>query len=372
MRLDNFFLMLLIFISGIYTGCSSAPKAIQKIIVGDLDENSNEPQAAELRSLYEMNEKGQGSKSLTGFREFQSKNPNSIYFQAARFGEAWSLEQTEMLNEALQIYKSVMALSKTQWPRLYARSLYRSSFVYESLGEDVKVIATLVECRNLTQDLPPEIILAEVPSRLSMMYAKINRTEDSQKYLKEADRGLRQLLDTQKISSDWLAKIYFQMGSLKLSSMNADNLIYFIQSQKTVQRYLLTSISYNDSVWSEMALKKINENYSLIWAQIETYKENTKSDTYDRLENRRQQFLVLGEYLKMVSEALQLKPLDELRMNLFQVKTFNFLEEAEKKTYDLLYSKFDRMSLTEESLRLNDVQRPGKVFVHDLFPNEKE
>lgn len=354
--------------------CSSKPKVIEikKISAGDLDETSSEPQAAELRTLFEMNEKGLGERTLEHFRQFQIKNPSSIYFQAARFGEAWSLEQTEMLNEALQIYQSVMALSKPQWPRLYARSLYRSSFVYEALGEDVKLIATLVESRNLAEDLPAEAVLAEIPSRLSMIYSKINRTEDAQKYLKEADRGLRQLLATQKVSSEWLAKIYFQMGSLKLSSMSADNLPYFIQSQKTVQRYLLSSISYNDSVWSEMALKKMSENYAQIWAQIESYRETQKGSSFDRVENQRQQFYVLGEYLKMVSEALQLKPLDELRMNLYQVKTFSFLEEAEKKSYDFLYSKFDRMSLTEESLRLNDVKRPGKVFVNDFFPNEKE
>jgi len=362
-------------ITGFLTsGCSSTPKSnVEKQTAeGDLDSSAKNSQADELQKLFEMNEKGLGAKSLNQFQEFQIQNPNSAYFQAARFGQAWSLEQTEMLNESLEIYQSVMALAKTKWPRLYARALYRSSFIYEALGDDVKLIAALIEAQSLRDDLPAEVALAEVPSRLSMIYAKINRTEEAQKYLKEADRGLRQLLATQKISSEWLAKIYYQMGSLKLSSMNTDNLSYFVQSQKTVQRYLLNALSFNDSVWSEMAFKKMSENYSLIWTQIENYKENLKVDSFDRLENSRQQFLVLGEYLKMVSEALQLKPLEELRMNSYQVKTFNFLEEVEKKSYDFLYSKFDRMSLTDESIRLNDVKRPGKVFVHDLFPNEKE
>ncbi|MEK6774319.1 MAG: hypothetical protein AABY64_10285 [Bdellovibrionota bacterium] len=366
-KILKFFLL-----TAIIVGCTTTNKSQKKINAGDLDEASSEPQAAQLRNLFEMNENGLGNKSLPLFREFQAKNPTSIYFQAARYGEAWSLEQTEALSEALQVYQSVMDLAKSQWPRLYARSLYRSSFVYETLGEDVKLVATLMEARGLREDLPPEVALAEVPSRLSMIYAKINRPEEAQKYLKEADQGLRRLLATQKISNEWLAQMYFQMGSLKLSSMNADNLTYFVQSQKTVQRYLLSSLSLNDSVWSEKSFKKITENYSLLWNQIESYKENSNTDSFDRIESRRQQFLILGEYLKMVSEALQLKPLDEQRMNIYQTKTFNFFEEAEKKTYDLLYSKFDRMSLTEEALRLNDIRRPGKVLVNDFFPNEKE
>lgn len=354
-----------------FTSCASKPKVEKKVAAGDLDDKSNDPAAEQLRELFILNENGQGKQTLSAFRDFQKQNPNSIYFQAARFGEGWSLEQTDAFDEALKIYNSVMSVSKLQWPRLYSRSLYRSSFIYEALGEDVKLIAALMEARNLIEDLPPEVVYTEVPSRLSMIYVKINQTEEAQKYLREADQGLKRLLATQVVSNQWLAKMYFQMGSLKLSSMNSENLAYYVQSQRVAQRYLLSSLSLNDTVWSELALKKLTENYSTLWTLIESYKENDKSDSFDRVEARRQQFLVLGDYIKLVSEALQLKPLEEQRMNPYQNKAFDFFEAVEKKSYDFLYSKFDRMSLTEESLHLNDVKRPGKVIVNDLFPNER-
>ena len=369
-----------------FCSCATATKQIQEIkkmlVLADLGTPTTDADFLELQPLMDMNEKGKSSnETLKAFREFQqiptpyeqnqTKRPQSLYLQTARFGEAWALEILDFPSESLELYHSVMQVSQGRLPQLYARSLYRSHFNYEKLGQEAQVIAVLKEAQSLSQDLPREIALVEIPSKLSMIYAKMNQPADSEIYLKQTEQGLRQLLTQEKPSNEWLARVYVQMGTVNMSQTHPENLESYLNGQKAVQRYLLQALNFNDPIWSDRAAKNIVQNYNSFWTQIQSYDKIQATDSYDQVAIVREQFQLTTLFSKMLNEALMLKPLDEQRMNPFQSKIFVFLETLDKKSYDYMYSKFDQMFLTPESLELNSIKRPGKVEPKELFPSEK-
>lgn len=360
----------------LFCSCASIMKqaqAVKKVLVfADLGTPSSEPEALELQPWLEANEKGKNTpEALVAFREFQEKHPQSIYLQTARFGEAWALELSDLPSESLEVYKSVMEASSGRLPQLYARALYRSHFNYEKLGQDVQVIAVLTECQRVSNDLPLEIALVEIPSKLSMIYAKMNQPSDSEKYLRQTEQGLRQLLTQEKPTNEWLARVYVQMGTVNVTQAQPENLESYLSGQKAVQRYLLQALNFNDPMWSDKAAGHIVQNYNLFWNQIQSYDKIKATDSYDQVAIVREQFQLTTLFSKMLNEALMLKPLDEQRMNPYQSKIYAFLESLDKKSYDYMYSKFDQMFLTPEAIELNSLKRPGKVEPVELFPNEK-
>lgn len=358
-------LILIFSFTQIFSSCATTSKNQ----VGDLNDDSQDPVKIEMMTWIDKADRGEAATSLTNFQNFQQKNPLSVYMNFAKYGEAYSFEKTEKYKEALAVYSDLMKLSRSRWPKIYAQSLYRTSFIYENTGENVKLLAALQEAAGLEKDLPPEIVQAEIPARRSMVYAKMDQKVESEKYLAEADRGLRRVMEQVQMNPAWLAKIYLQMGSLSLEQMGDQNISSYIKAFQTTQRYLLNSVAQNDPEWSKQAATQLVTSYNTFWGRIENFGSQTQP--VDLKQKQKNQFYLYADLMKVMNEALLLKPLVEQKYNDQQKKIYSFLDSLESKISKTLLTQFDHMPLTEESELLNSVQKPGQVLNPQPLPGER-
>ncbi len=295
------------------------------------------------------------------FLEFMNSYKQSKYLQAARLGQAQALEGLEKWSEAAAIARDVYLQTLNYQPEIAAKALYRLSFSYDALGEDHRSIAALVDAKRLGKHLPPEIALAEIPARLAAAYGREGQDRVALKYLNEAEQGIAQVGKTQKnnLSADWLARTYYQMGSVSMNQLSAETFSKFIRGQNLVQLYLIKSMAQNSSVWSQASLEKLRDNYRDLYAQVVLAKDD-----------KEEQVRSGGELIDLIDRAELYKPISAQRLNKYESDFYSYLQEVRKKTEAILYSTTETMALTEESKRLNSIKRPGRVEADSFLPQE--
>jgi tetratricopeptide (TPR) repeat protein len=273
--------------------------------------------------------------------KFQSTYPYSLQSQKARFIKGNALEELGRWSEAEQTYKAISTISEKNQPAISALALYRLSYVYEALGEDQRVITTLFEAAKYTQYLPIEIVNAEIPSRLAMVYAKENNAVEAKKWLAEADRGLKKTLDSRKepLTNEWLAEIYFNMGSISTQQLSQDNIMTIIQGQSAVQKYLIRALQYSDAAWSLKAVNKLKATYLDLWRAIETYPEPSGYEPLVAQKIKKdEQLRLAGPFSELLKEAELYRPGAEQQSNQFQTDFFNFIDELQTRVRTVLES----------------------------------
>jgi len=273
--------------------------------------------------------------------KFQSNYPYSLKSQKARFLRGKALEELGRWSDAEQAYKTISTISEKNQPEISALALYRLSYVYEALGEDQRVITTLFEAAKYTQYLPIEVVNAEIPSRLAMVYAKENNASEAKKWLGEADRGLKKTLDTRQepLTNEWLAEIYYNMGSISTQQLSQDNIMTIIQGQAAVQKYLIRSLQYSDAVWSLKALNKLKTTYLDLWRAIEAYPEPSGYEPLVAQKIKKdEQLRLAGPFSELIKEAELYRPGAEQKSNQYQTEFFNFIEELQTRVRTVLES----------------------------------
>lgn len=270
---------------------------------------------------------------------FQETYPYSLQAQKARFYKGIALEELGRWSEAEGTYKSISVISEKNQPEISALALYRLSFVYEALGDDQRVIASLFEAAKYASHLPTEVIQAEIPSRLARVYAKENNAKEAQKWLAEADAGLKRTLDQRKepLTTEWQAQIYYNMGSISTDQLSQDNIITLIQGQQAVQKYLIRSLQYADPVWSAKALVKLKNTYLALWKAIEAVPEPGGYEPLvaQKMKNE-EQLRLSGPLSELISEAELYRPGGEQKTNAYQLEFFNFIEELQTRVRSIL------------------------------------
>lgn len=295
------------------------------------------------------------------FTNFLSSHQQSKYFQAARLGQVQALQGLEKWSEAATIARDVYLQTLKYQPEIAAKALYRLSFSYDALGEDHRSIAALVDAKRLGKHLPPEIALAEIPARLAVAYAREGQERVALKYLNEAEQGIAQVLQNppQSLPADWLAKTYYQMGSVSMNQMSDETFSKFIRGQNLVQLYLIKSMGLNSSAWSQASLEELRENYRDLFNQVELAQKN-----------KEEQVRFGGELIDLVDRAELYRPIGAEKLNKYEADFYSYLREIRKKTEEVLYSTSETMALTEESKRLNSIKRPGRVKADSFLPQE--
>jgi tetratricopeptide (TPR) repeat protein len=315
----------------VFTGCSLLP-------VSHRDEGVP-PETLEFQLLEQQMKAQNFEAALTTAEKFQSSYPYSLKLQRVRFLRATALEELGRWTEAAATYNAISAISEKNQPEISAMSIYRLSFVYEALGDDQRVITTLFEAAKYHKYLPPEVINAEIPSRLAMVYAKENNAKEAQKWLGEADRGLKKTLETriEALSNDWLAELYFNMGSISTQQLSNDNIITIIKGQAAVQKYLIRALQYNDPIWSAKALKKLKGTYMDLWKAIENSPEPSGYEPLVALKLKKDgQFQLAGPFSDLLKEAELYRPGAEQKSNQYQNEFFGFLEELQTRVRSIL------------------------------------
>lgn len=303
---------------------------------------------------------GRYEESRQAFRSFQSSYPQSNFFESSRLGEAHALEGLGRWDEAIKIDRDVYLKTSKDHPEIAALALYRMSFAYEATGDDLKTTAALLDAQRLGQYLPPEVAEAEIPARLAGIYGKLGRDKEAMNYLNQAEKGINRVrLERKEIGTGWLAKTYYQMGTVSTNQLSADNFEQSTDGFQMVQVYLIKSMQQNDSAWSERALEQGQATYQTFLNLAEVQQD------------RKTQIEFAGSVIDLVEQAELFKPLQGQKPNQFEESFFTFLQNIRKRTEDLLYQSKETMSLTEESQRFNSIKRPGRVKADSLLPEEE-
>lgn len=297
--------------------------------------------------------------------EFQKQYPYSTQLQRARFLKARALEELERWTEAAQVYQTIATFSEKNQPQISAMSIYRLSHVYEALGDDQRVITSLFEATKYHKYLPIEVVQAEIPSRLAMVYAKENNPKEAQKWLASADQGLKKTLESRQepLTDSWLAEMYYNMGSISTQQLSRDNILTIIQGQQAVQKYLIRSMQYGDPVWSAKALKRLKETYTDLWKAIENSPEPSGYEPLvaQKIKREEQQRLA-APFSALIAEALLYRPGPEQKNNQYQIEFFNFVEEVQTRVRTVLEAAIYTPLMPGRDKSPQKPKTPGKLL----------
>ncbi len=300
--------------------------------------------------------------SLKLYKNFQSKYRSSKFYMAARLGEGQSLEGLENWSEALEIYRFVYDSTVQRQPQIATQALYRMSFCYEALGDEVKAVATLRDSLAQKKYLSDEITMAEAPARLAMLYSKTDNYSEASRYIDIAQKGLNTLQGRRDISPAVLAKACYQMGSISHNQISSENFTQAVAGQKSVQRYLLMAIHMGVEPWSAQSEERLKKNYRDLWNTLIEL-PGIESVDVEALTRRRLevQAKFASDYLDLIDNAELYMPLQDKKMNNLEKDFFAYLAEMKKRTQNLLYQHQGKMGLTSESEKRNGMKRPGKI-----------
>lgn len=307
-------------------------------------------------------EKADYNLSLDLYRKFQKNNASSKFLMSARLGEARSLEGLEDWAGALAIYRSIYESTVQLQPKIATEALYRTSYCYEALGDDVKAAASLKDSLNRRQYLPDEVAFAEIPARLAMLYSKFDNTTEASQYLELAQKGFSALQGRRDIPKPVLAKACYQMGSVSLNQVSAAGFSQAVAGQKAVQRYLLVAMGMDIKPWSAESEEKLKKNLRDLWNTLVELPGLEEVDS-EALSRRRLELQTAfsGEYIDLIENAELYLPLEAAKMNKFEKDLSSYLAEMKKRAQDLQYQQQSRMGLTLESEKLNGFKRPGQI-----------
>lgn len=341
------------------TACASlqADRSHEAVIANQKFAEENEINNAErLLAL------GRFEEARIQFKTFQGTYPQSFYLQSSRLGEAQSLEGLGQWSEAIRIDRDVYEKTVKLQPNIAAQALYRMSFAYEALGDDLKTLATLLDAYRMSAYLPSEVAQAEIPARLASVYGKAGRDKEAMNYLNLAEKGIAKVREEKRdLDQTWLAKTYVQMGTVSTNQVSSENFESAAEGQKMVQVYLIKAMGLNNPIWSKRAVDQAKNTYSALFTLVQAEHQD-----------RQLQANMGGSLSDLIEQAELFKPMQGQVANAFEKDFFLYLQEVRKKTEDILYQTKATMSLTEESQRLNSVKRPGRVKVDALLPEEEK
>lgn len=288
------------------------------------------------------------------FRDFSGRKPVSRFYQSAKLGEAQALYGLGQFQQAADLYREVYLKTINEQPNIAGLALYHMSFAYEALGDDQKTVAALLDTKNFADSMPQEIAFAEVPARLAAAYARQGRENEAMSYLDQADKGIAKVMALKGPTLDkgWLAKTYFQMGSVSTNQLSQGNFSDFIQGQRGVQVYLIKALKLEDPRWSQKSLDKLCEVYRDLYRQVESASLRTEQNRLG------------GELLDLLDQAELYRPITSAGATKYEQDFFGYIQDVRKKVGGVVYSGDGLMPLTEESQRLNGLKR--------IFPFSKE
>lgn len=327
----------------------------------EVSDSDRAVQVQRLSMAEEALSKGQFEVSLGAYRKFQIDFPQSIFVQSARLGEAESLEGQGRYQEATDLNREIYLKTLRYQPEIAAQALYRSGFCYEALGDDVKAVAGFLDAYKLKAHLPAEVAEAEIPAKLASIYARQSREKEARDYLNEAERGLAKVRQQKgaQLGTSWLARTYFQMGSVSTNQLTAESFGSFAQGQLWVQSYLIKAMKLEDPVWSSRAQQKLIETYRDLFNIFEA----SRGDL-------RVQVQMGGDLFDLMDQAELFKPLSGEKIAGLEAAFFRVLEDIRRRSGEILYTTRETMGLTVESQRLNGLRRPGRVKADSFLPGE--
>ena len=335
----------------------------ERSVEADPNDIQRVAQSQELNNAQDLLQKGRFEESEKSFRQFQNKNPQSSFYQSARLGEAESLEGQGRYQEAVDLNREIYLKTLRYHPEIAGQALYRSGFCYEAMGDDTRAIAAFLDAKKLGDHMPAEVALAEIPAKLSAIYARQDREKEALAYLNEAEKGLTKVQKEKgtQLGKEWLARTYFQMGSVSTNQLTKDNFGSFAQGQMWVQSYLIKAMKLEDPTWSPRAQQKLIETYRSLFVLLESSEGDLPA-----------QVQMGGDLFDLMDQAELFKPLSGEKIQGSEAAFFSTLSDIRSKSEKILYGAKEMTGLTVESQRLNGLRRAGRVKADKLLPGEKK
>lgn len=217
------------------------------------------------------------------FDDILVENPTTELDLIVSFNAGAAYEGLGRCQQAAERYRSVVKSTLTRQGRIYAQALFRLSYVYECLGDNPKVIATLLDLHRRDSFLDENVKLAEVPARLAAAYARVGNRTTAEKYFKLASEGIQRLnikFKNQSNQTVTLVQTLYLMGRFNQKELLAlGDGLEMVQSISFLQPYLLQAVEMNVNPWSEKSAQDILLAYDHIYKILQSPQPESDEDS---------------------------------------------------------------------------------------------
>lgn len=368
MKILNGFSILLLFL----TSCSLLRKS--EVTGASIDPRVRQEQERELKKADQALEARDFSFAEKQYSQFQLNFPNSIFYQRAQFGLARSLEEQGRWSEAAALYRLTVDATYERQKSIAAQALFELSFCYENLGDESRVLASLMEALKFKEQLSPEQRLAEIPARLAASYQRMGLVKESEEALRKAEAGIFEIQAARGHDSQpqWLAQIYHRMGRFSTNQLSYGNLQAHLDTLKMVQIFSLRGAEAQGEPWSGLAVQRLIENYRDFWNLIQQIPLNqTINIDVAKRERAERQIHFTGQFLALIND-LRLNRMPENKDLTGAVQNlFSYLNKIESQGKELLMSFGEQNILTLEAQKREGLKREG-LSLQSTQKNKKE
>ena len=309
------------------------------------------------------------------FKSYLKEHPVSVYTAHAYYGLARSLEFQEKWAEAIEIYKILSVQAKTLRPELSALAMYRLSYCYEALGDEIRTQATLLDAEGMAMHLPAAIREVEIPARQAASLLRRGDFPAAKKLLVKLNESVPAVFNlAQSPNQNEMARVFLQIGTLSLRPLSADNYLLYLDTFENLQTYLWRSWSLNQEPWSERAKEQLLGSYQTFWNRAQDLEIGPKgmdAQASARIKGETQRKWI-GALVKMAG-SLKAYAGDEISGKTPVTPGLSeFIAQIEKQGDAVLYGQQELLPLTPEAKALNAPKRAGTVNATPFFETERK
>lgn len=339
------------------------------------------PRLQDLRTLHDQASYPQ---LIQESQKFQKDFPYSVYESQVDILNAQGLIGLENYAAAEELLRGVLQKEISIHPALAAEAMFQLSYCYEALGDKVRWRAIMKDLLKYREYLSLERKIAEYPARMASLSLLMGNLQESETWLKEAERGVFQMRSqVHHVNKDWFARIYFQMGQIYWNSYDPARIEKVIDGLKVSQIFLIKSMEYNSPVWSQKSLEKLQSIYRDAWNwTMDIAPQETSSDMALAIRKKNQiQRKHLFEILNLVDRYQQTRLENE--KNDITDRGDLFMVQLEKQARNEMVAKMDmtettpemrqRQSIIYEDLQMVDPDRKQESPSHEnQHPENRE
>lgn len=349
-------------------GCSSGPKKADPEQVAEERAHEEVLRNKFNQALAQM-DTGDFNRSGREFKDLLKQNPSSELELLIIYNIAGSLEGLKKCEASSKRYREIINKSLGKFKKIESQAIIRLSYMYECLGDDAKLIATLLDARRYKKLLPVAVIAAEVPARLAAAYARQGNSSLAESYFAQAQMGLKTIntnIRNKDKKSETLAKTLYFMGKLDKYKINKETLPAFLTSLGYLQNYLLLSMEMNHPDWSAKSAREILITYDRLYTFMTP--AYFGSDVV-RAEKKKQAYLRNLESVLLNIDALNKMRLAERVQAEARVVNQFFLQlKSKEKRFRIELSKVTTGThLTSEARARQGLKLPGKIISNETI-----
>ena len=268
---------------------------------------------------------------------------DSFYFAAESFMMLGNYEKAE------EYFRLSHLGARRKFPKTEVLALYRKSYAQEEQNKDPEALASLLDVLKRRSLLPNEVSMAELPSRIAGIYARLGKLKVASKYYDEAEDGLNRLKANMRGGyPSWYTKTLYYMGATSLGALSSDQFDAQLKPLRASQKYLLQAVESQNGNWSQQAYRQLLKSYDNLFRVIRELQYDRYKDLELAKKKRRDRQAEMAIKAKGLLNELRLLRLPKDESSLSK-KLFSELEVIEKKYDSILFKPGYESELTPAS-----------------------